>query len=122
MCLKNPAASRVRGVVAAVGERAAAGRQVGGAPAPSERSVGGVGLLVEAADEAAAAAHGLGQRVEHLAAGRRERCWRDLRLGSPRRRQVCSGPSTRPKERHVNPHSAGSEKLRGVTFPTSTRT
>ena len=108
MCLKYSTASRVRGVVAAVGERAAAGGQVGGAP--TERSVGGVRLLVEAADEATAAAHGLRQRVEHLAAGRRERCWRDLRLGSLRRRQVCSDPSARPKERHVNQHSGRSEK------------
>ena len=89
ICLEHAAASRGRRVVATVGECAAAGCHVGGAAADApERSVGGVRLLIEAPDETATAAHRLGQRVEHLAAGRHR--WEDLGLDSVRRRQGCS--------------------------------
>ena len=65
LSLENAAASRCRRVVATVGEGATSGCDVTDA---SERIVGGVRLLIiEAADEAATAAHRLGQRVEHLA-------------------------------------------------------
>ena len=66
LSLENAAASRSRRVVATVGEGATAGCDVGSDA--SERIVGGVRLLIiDATDEAATAAHRLGQRVEHLA-------------------------------------------------------
>ena len=89
LSLEHAPASRGRRVVAAVGEGAAAGRDVGGPTDAPERIIGGVRLLVEAADEASAATHCLGQRIEHLAAGGRDRR-EDLALDSVRRRQGCA--------------------------------